>query len=500
MKIGLSYITQIRGGDDTGQLPDASLSPLAKVRGFIALTFGQLVASLTAGYHTEHNDDDTHKTIHASGAIFERGRTVPLGDWTPVPFAASTFSGGQSMTWTVTVAQQVGLLYARVGSGVRLSIWLDSTTLGGTASPTLRITLPDMLVVGHYAAGCFHYTNGGAGSIGYFTASPGDRFVTLWNSGGTNWTLASPVTIRGQIDLAVVTATATQDAPTDPIITYTGAASGSANLSALSQIAFTTVGTYTLTVNTGFTVTVKGVAGGGGGGNCNDMGAGGGGGGETTTGTVVALASGKTYTLAVGAKGVGAPTLGALANGTAGGTTSFVNTTDSVTYVSLVGGSGGKYGLTTGGVAGDGGGSGGAAGGTGGTGSNRVAGGTGGAGGDPTLVNGIPAPTAGGNATNGAGGGGGGGGTAQTGGAGGSGSAAGGSGGASAGGTGGNNGGLAGNGGVGTVGGGGGGGGGAQFTGVTGAFGGAGGGAARTGQAGGDGLPGVAVLVFLSKP
>lgn len=54
MKVGLSYITQIRKADD----------PETK-GGFIAQTFNQLAASIPAAYHTEHNDDDTHGNVHA---------------------------------------------------------------------------------------------------------------------------------------------------------------------------------------------------------------------------------------------------------------------------------------------------------------------------------------------------------------------------------------------------------------------------------------------------
>lgn len=53
MKVGLSYITQIRKADD----------PETKA-GFIAQTFNQLTAAVATGYHTEHHDDDTHAAIH----------------------------------------------------------------------------------------------------------------------------------------------------------------------------------------------------------------------------------------------------------------------------------------------------------------------------------------------------------------------------------------------------------------------------------------------------
>jgi hypothetical protein len=45
-----------------------------------------LGASIAAGFYKEHNQDDTHSTIHATGKIYEQGRTTAIGEWKTVPY------------------------------------------------------------------------------------------------------------------------------------------------------------------------------------------------------------------------------------------------------------------------------------------------------------------------------------------------------------------------------------------------------------------------------
>lgn len=149
MNIGLSYMTQIRGGEDTGQLvgdtPEEERKPGASSRslgGWIALTFNQLVASLTAGYHVEHNANDSHSTIRATGTIAERGRVTPMGEWIAVPFALLTFSGNGAQTWTPTAAS-TSVRYMVIGKTVFVNITIATSSVGGTPNNQLIVTFAD---------------------------------------------------------------------------------------------------------------------------------------------------------------------------------------------------------------------------------------------------------------------------------------------------------------------------------------------------------------------
>lgn len=140
MKIGLSYMTQIRGGEETPPVAGGLTTTgtrldrtTDRVRGWIALTFNQLVAAITSGYHTEHNSDDTHATIHATGSISERGRTIAMGEWIAVPHDATYYTasvGGG--TWTVTAANQVTLAYCLIGNTMILAFTLETTSVSAT--------------------------------------------------------------------------------------------------------------------------------------------------------------------------------------------------------------------------------------------------------------------------------------------------------------------------------------------------------------------------------
>lgn len=145
--------------------------------------------------------------------------------------------------------------------------------------------------------------------------------------------LTAPTLAQAQVGLL---------APKGAALTYSGPTSGTIPLYNGTTVTFTTVGTYTLTVTAPWTFTATGVAGGGGGAAnvAGNNAGGGGGGGASTTGTQITLLPGRTYTLIVGAAGPG----GALASdGVAGGTTSFVNTTDTTNLVVLPGGCAGNH-------------------------------------------------------------------------------------------------------------------------------------------------------------
>lgn len=127
MKIGLSYAPQIQA------LPGG---------GFIAQEHQHLVAGISAGYHQEHEDDDRHKTINATGSISERGRDVPIGEWQDAPFLAGNFTGSGTMTWTQPAAT-ASLRYSLIGKTVTVGFEFTGATIGGGLGGTLFARLPD---------------------------------------------------------------------------------------------------------------------------------------------------------------------------------------------------------------------------------------------------------------------------------------------------------------------------------------------------------------------
>ncbi len=130
MNIGLSFMTQIRGGEET----KAERGGLASnVAGWIALTFNQLVAAITASYHKEHNSDDSHKgsTISIDG--------TPMGRYFTMSTADAAFMGSGAMTVTAVVITT--LRYRQINRDMLVDFHV-AATVGGTPAPFILFTIP----------------------------------------------------------------------------------------------------------------------------------------------------------------------------------------------------------------------------------------------------------------------------------------------------------------------------------------------------------------------
>jgi hypothetical protein len=148
MKIGLSFISQIRSLLISSPTPEKMAELSADVRaenagaGWIAQQMQEMVAQVSASFGREHNDDDTHSSIHATGTIAERGRAVAMGEWIDIPFAATKFTATGGMNWTVTAANVVMLAYTLIGNTIFLAFEIDSTSIAAPLSNGLEIALP----------------------------------------------------------------------------------------------------------------------------------------------------------------------------------------------------------------------------------------------------------------------------------------------------------------------------------------------------------------------
>lgn len=127
------------------------------------------------------------------------------GFWTPVAFAAGNFTGNGAMTWTLTSADQVNLAYTFIGKTMLVKWSLDTTSVGGVADTTLRITLPAMKTAATEAWNLFWYSdNGGAGTAGMASVAAGGTVIRLQKLTAANWTAAANTTVvRGQLSLEI---------------------------------------------------------------------------------------------------------------------------------------------------------------------------------------------------------------------------------------------------------------------------------------------------------
>lgn len=176
-------------------------------RGFLIEGLRSAFAKVGAGYHTEHNDDDTHSTITATGTISERGRTTPLGDWVvPAPDANRFSIAGAGNSWSVPAdtPSLSALLYTLVGSTCYLQLDIPVSTLTiGTGTKDVSITLPTELVPNAGAGtsrafvGVCRILNNATVSIGVLQVSSQASTLTIHN--GVNYVSSSDFAIQGQI-------------------------------------------------------------------------------------------------------------------------------------------------------------------------------------------------------------------------------------------------------------------------------------------------------------
>lgn len=186
MKLGTGLISQV---------PD----------GFVKQALLSVISVIGGGYHTQHNANDTHGTITATGSISERNRGVAMGAWTAIPFAATIYTA-TGTTWTVTNAQQVTLKYTLIGTTLLVAFYISVSTVGG-ATANLFITLPLNATSTVSSYGTCTYNDNGTYGTGTILAVTGQAFPQLKlmkNIGGSvNWSNSAALTVAGQIAFEV---------------------------------------------------------------------------------------------------------------------------------------------------------------------------------------------------------------------------------------------------------------------------------------------------------
>lgn len=90
-------------------------------------------------------------SFRSTGAISERRRTVPMGEWTDVPFNAANFVGSGGMTWAVTAGQIRSNRYTLIGKTLHWVLAVFGSTLSGSPNISISVTLPAGLSIPTFA-------------------------------------------------------------------------------------------------------------------------------------------------------------------------------------------------------------------------------------------------------------------------------------------------------------------------------------------------------------
>lgn len=207
MKIGLPFLTQLRGqAPKAAGITDES-GRTESTGGWAALSFQQLVASITTSWNREHNDDDTHKTITATGTISERRRTTAIGAWIAVPFVSTDFLGTGGATWAVTASELMTFAYTLVGTTMILAWQIEASTLAFAATPILTIKIPAGAMAVRSQLGSFGFDDNGTRGTGIAQVgrTAGTQLVEFRKDirGGTTWASSANLSLFGQLAFEV---------------------------------------------------------------------------------------------------------------------------------------------------------------------------------------------------------------------------------------------------------------------------------------------------------
>lgn len=146
-----------------------------------------------ATWPTVTNDDGSGTTgTILDQTLFNSIRDYIGAAWTSVTFNAGNFTASGSMTWTVASGDVNTFDYVEIGKTMIVSCVLSTTTVGGTPSTALKITIPNGRTAGNLSSGPVIGLNNGSQFNGFWQVNGGtviDLYVDA--TAGTNWTAST---------------------------------------------------------------------------------------------------------------------------------------------------------------------------------------------------------------------------------------------------------------------------------------------------------------------
>lgn len=151
--------------------------------------------------------DKTTDILTATGGYKERGYTVPMGEWTAVPWVSTNFTANLGATWTVDVGDVYILRYSRVGKTVTVALGFTNTSISVAQPTALRIAMPFTSAVNNRNTLAATVDNGvtlntsgilvvGVGDVGIYCYR--DPTANFWSFATNNTTVIGQITYEIQ--------------------------------------------------------------------------------------------------------------------------------------------------------------------------------------------------------------------------------------------------------------------------------------------------------------
>jgi hypothetical protein len=142
--------------------------------------------------------------IMATAGYFERSRTTRMGEWIPVSFSAGNFTGNGAMTVTVASGDQITYAYRIVGKSLKVSVVLNTFTIGGTPNTTVRVAIPGGFTATKAMGGPVFLVNNNVEEIGRWEVAASGTVIEFRRLAAANWTAAADVAyIRADVEFEV---------------------------------------------------------------------------------------------------------------------------------------------------------------------------------------------------------------------------------------------------------------------------------------------------------
>lgn len=120
--------------------------------------------------------------------------------WTDVTFAAGNFTASGSMTWTVASGDQTTFKYIKLGKWMVVWFEIETTTVGGTPSTDLLITIPGGFTSSNQVCNAIETSDNGTFATGYAQINAGATTIRCLRATNANWSAATNTTaVKGQI-------------------------------------------------------------------------------------------------------------------------------------------------------------------------------------------------------------------------------------------------------------------------------------------------------------
>lgn len=124
--------------------------------------------------------------------------------WTNVAYAAGNFTGSGAQTWTVESGDQTTFAYTILGKNMTVAFTLITTSVGGTPSINLQITIPASKLSARSAYDTVYISDNATRSIAVAEVGAGGSLIYIQKNDASNFTASTNATVvRGTVTFEI---------------------------------------------------------------------------------------------------------------------------------------------------------------------------------------------------------------------------------------------------------------------------------------------------------